>query len=109
MLAAATVPDEVTAANQWLSQNPNLRANRWNKPWISRIGIPALKALTQFPSVLANLANNLSWTSSLGQAFHFQQSDVMAAVQVMRAKAQAAGTLQSNSQITVTTPHPTRS
>ena len=51
-----------------------------------------------------NLAHNLSWTSSLGQAFANQQSDVMAAVQVMRAKAQAAGTLQSNSQITVTQP-----
>ena len=37
------------------------------------------------------MAKNLSWTSSLGQAFENQQSDVMAAVQVMRAKAQAAG------------------
>src|SRR5208337_4968898 len=44
------------------------------------------------------------WTSSLGQAFANQQADVMAAVQTMRAKAQAAGSLQSNPQITVTTP-----
>ena len=65
---------------------------------------PSVKALTQFPSVLDNLAHNLSWTSSLGQAFSYQQSDVMAAVQTMRAKAQAAGTLQSTSQITVTQP-----
>ncbi len=28
-----------------------------------------MKALTQFPSVLANLAKNLSWTSSLGEAY----------------------------------------
>ena len=56
--------------------------------------------------MLDNLAHNLSWTSSLGQAFANQQSDVMAAVQAMRAKAQAAGTLQSNSQITVTQPTP---
>ena len=67
---------------------------------------PSVKALTQFPSVLDNLAHNLSWTSSLGQAFANQQTDVMAAVQAMRAKAQAAGTLQSNSQITVTQPTP---
>jgi hypothetical protein len=62
---------------------------------------PSVKALTQFPSVLHDLAKNLSWTSSLGQAFTNQQSDVMAAVQVMRARAQAAGTLQSSPQIKV--------
>jgi Protein of unknown function (DUF3300) len=65
---------------------------------------PSVKALTQFPSVLDNLAHNLSWTSSLGQAFANQQADVMAAVQTMRTRAQAAGTLQSNRQITVSTP-----
>jgi hypothetical protein len=48
-----------------------------------------------------NLAGNLGWTSELGQAFQNRQSDVMAAVQVMRAKAQAAGTPQSTPQIKV--------
>jgi hypothetical protein len=106
VLAAATVPDQVTAANQWISQNTNLTGQYLEQAVDQQDWDPSVKALTQFPSVLANLANNLSWTSSLGQAFHFQQSDVMAAVQVMRGKAQAAGTLQSNSQITVTTPAP---
>ncbi len=106
VLAAATVPDEVTAANQWMSQNTNLTGQNLQQAADQQDWDPSVKALTQFPSVLANLANNLSWTSSLGQAFHFQQSDVMAAVQVMRAKAQAAGTLQSNSHITVMTPSP---
>jgi Protein of unknown function (DUF2950)/Protein of unknown function (DUF3300) len=58
----------------------------------------------QFPTVLANLAKNLAWTSSLGQAYEYHGSDLMAAVQLMRAKAQAAGTLQSNAHITVTQP-----
>ena len=104
VLAAATVPDEVTQANQWLSQNSNLTGQSLEQAVDQQDWDPSVKALTQFPSVLSNLATNLTWTSSLGQAFHFQQSDVMAAVQAMRAKAQAAGTLQSNSQITVTTP-----
>ena len=56
--------------------------------------------------MLNDLAKNLSWTSSLGQAYVNQQPDVMTAVQVMRAKAQAAGTLQSSSQITVTQQSP---
>ncbi len=106
VLAAATVPDEVTAANQWMSQNTNLTGQNLEQAADQQDWDPSVKALTQFPSVLANLAHNLSWTSSLGQAFHFQQSDVLAAVQVMRANAQAAGTLQSSSQITVTTPAP---
>jgi hypothetical protein len=44
---------------------------------------------------------NLSWTSSLGDAYINQQNDVMDAVQVMRQRAEAAGNLKSNSQQTV--------
>jgi Protein of unknown function (DUF3300) len=60
-----------------------------------------VKALTQFPTVLGNLAKNLTWTSSLGEAYHNQSSEVMAAVQTLRAQAKAAGKLKSNQQITV--------
>ena len=60
-----------------------------------------MKALTEFPSVLDNLAKNLTWTSSLGEAYHNQPSEVMEAIQTLRAKAKAAGNLKSSSQITV--------
>src|SRR5260370_38573349 len=62
---------------------------------------PAVKALTQFPSVLSNLASNLTWTSSLGEAYHTQSADVMTAIQVLRAKAYAAGNLKSGTQLSV--------
>jgi hypothetical protein len=104
VLAAATNPDQITYADDWLAQNRNLTGAALGQAVDQQSWDPSVKALTQFPSVLDNLAHNLSWTSSLGQAFANQQSDVMAAVQAMRAKAQAAGTLQSNSQITVTQP-----
>jgi hypothetical protein len=103
-LAAATNPDQIAFADDWLAQNRNLTGAALEQAVNGQSWDPSIKALTQFPSVLDNLAHNLSWTSSLGQAFANQQSDVMAAVQAMRAKAQAAGTLQSNSQITVTQP-----
>ena len=61
----------------------------------------SVKALTEFPAVLDNLAKNLTWTSSLGEAYHNQPSDVMAAIQRLRAKAKAAGTLKSSPQMTV--------
>src|ERR1700723_1236974 len=101
VLAAASYADEVAFADLWLAQNQNLQGTALTQAVDQQSWDPSVKALTQFPSVLHNLAKNLSWTSSLGQAFENQQSDVMAAVQVMRAKAQAAGTLQSSSQIKV--------
>ena len=101
VLAAASYADEVAFADLWLGQNQNLQGDALTQAVDQQSWDPSVKALTQFPSVLHNMAKNLSWTSSLGQAFENQQSDVMAAVQVMRAKAQAAGTLQSSSQIKV--------
>jgi hypothetical protein len=104
VLAAATNPDQVSYADNWLAQNKNLTGTPLAQAIDQQSWDPSVKALTQFPSVLDNLAHNLSWTSSLGQAFANQQVDLMAAVQTMRSRAQAAGTLQSNSQITVTQP-----
>jgi hypothetical protein len=63
---------------------------------------PSVKALAAFPSVLGNMDKNLSWTSSLGDAYYNQQQDVMDAVQVMRKKAQDAGNLKNTPQQTVT-------
>src|SRR3984885_318733 len=107
VLAASENPDQVAYADDWLNQNKNLTGSALAQAVDQQPWDPSVKALTQFPSVLDNMAHNLSWTSSLGQAFANQPADVMAAVQVMRAKAQAAGTLQSSSQVTVTQPTPT--
>jgi hypothetical protein len=52
---------------------------------------PSVKALTQFPSVLSNMAQNISWTSQLGDAYHNQSQEVMTAIQTLRKQAQAAG------------------
>jgi hypothetical protein len=101
VVGAAASPDQISAAALWLSQNSSLTGNALAQAVDQQTWDPSVKALTQFPSVLDNLAENLGWTSSLGQAFQNQQSDVMAAIQVMRAKAQAAGTLQSTPQIKV--------
>jgi hypothetical protein len=106
ILAASTFPDQVAVANYWLQQNKALRgqalAEKVNQqPWD-----PSVKALTQFPSVLNNLAKNLNWTSSLGEAYHQQPSEVMDAIQTLRAQAKAQGNLKSGPQITVTQPSP---
>src|SRR5271165_4997242 len=101
VLGAATFPDQVAYANDWLQQNKNLTGSALMQAVDKQPWDPSVKALTQFPSVLANMTKNLSWTSALGEAYHTQASDIMTAVQVLRAQAKAAGNLKSGSQITV--------
>src|SRR5580692_1750505 len=106
ILGAATFPDQVAIADYWVQQNKNLTGSALGAAVDKQTWDASVKALIQFPDVLDDLAKNLAWTSSLGQAFHDQQADVMTAVQVMRMKAQAAGTLKSTPQIQVTQPTP---
>jgi hypothetical protein len=101
ILGAATFPDQVAYAAGWLQQNKNLTGNNLAKTVDKQAWDPSVKALTEFPSVLENMAVNLSWTSALGEAYANQPTDVMSAVQVLRAKAKAAGNLKSGSEIKV--------
>src|SRR6202046_3361876 len=99
VLAAATFPDQVAAAEGWYQSHSNLTGSALMQAVDGQPWDPAVKALTQFPSVLANMASNLTWTSSLGEAYHTQSGDVMTAIQVLRAKAYAAGNLKSSTQL----------
>ncbi len=101
ILSAATYPDQVAIADYWVGQNKSLTGSALMQAVDKQSWDPAVKALTQFPSVLDNMAMNLSWTSALGDAFHSQQADVMTAIQTLRAKAKAAGNLKTTPQIKV--------
>jgi hypothetical protein len=102
ILAASTFPMQITEADRWRQAQPDAPpqaiADGANaQPWD-----PSVKALAAFPQVLENLAQNLSWTTELGNAYYNQPQDVFDAVQAMRQRAQAAGNLQSTPQETVT-------
>jgi hypothetical protein len=103
ILAASTFPDQVVVADRWVQAHPDLKDDALAQAVDQQPWDPSVKALAAFPSVLGNMDKNLSWTSSLGDAYYNQQQDVMDAVQVMRQKAQAAGNLKSTPQQTVTT------
>jgi hypothetical protein len=64
---------------------------------------PSVQALSAFPAVVDKLANDIQWTTDLGNAFLAQQDDLMDSVQTLRAKAQANGVLKSNDKQTVGT------
>jgi hypothetical protein len=102
VLAASTFPEQVVEADRWVQANPDLKGTDLGNAVDQQPWDPSVKALTAFPSVLGNMDKNLSWTSSLGDAYYNQQQDVMNAVQVMRRKAQDAGNLKSTPQQTVT-------
>jgi hypothetical protein len=103
ILAASTFPEQIVQADRWVQEHPDLKGEALGQAVDQQPWDPSVKALTAFPSVLGNMDKNLSWTSSLGDAYYNQQPDVMDAVQVMREKAQQAGTLKSTPQQTVTT------
>src|SRR5207248_10876486 len=64
---------------------------------------PSIQSLVEFPDVVQRTAGNIQWTTDLGNAFLSQQSDVMDAVQRMRAKAQGTGNLKTSAQQVVKT------
>src|SRR5580704_14874161 len=101
VLSAATFPDQVAYAQNWIQMNPELTGQTLMTAVDAQSWDPSVKALTQFPSVLANMSKNLSWTSSLGEAYGTQAADVMTAVQALRAEAYASGNLVSGSQLSV--------
>ncbi|MFZ1141331.1 MAG: DUF3300 domain-containing protein [Candidatus Sulfotelmatobacter sp.] len=101
ILAASAYPTQIVEAERFLQENPNLKGKELGDAVDKQDWDPSVKALTQFPSVLANLDKDLSWTSELGDANYNQQADVMQAVQVMRHKAEEAGHLKTTPQQTV--------
>lgn len=103
ILAASTFPEQVVQADRWAQAHPDLKGDALAQAVDQQPWDPSVKALAAFPSVLGNMDKNLSWTSSLGDAYYNQEQDVMNAVQVMRQRAEAAGNLKTTPQQTVTT------
>jgi hypothetical protein len=103
ILMASTYPLEVSEATNWLRANSNLKGDTLNNALQQQNWDASVKSLVSFPPVLEMMGSQLSWTQNLGNAVLAQQSDTMAAIQALRAKAKKSGSLQSNAQQTVTT------
>jgi hypothetical protein len=103
ILAASTYPTQIVEADRWLQRHSNLKGEELAKEVDKQDWDPSVKAMAQFPSVLENMDKNISWTSSLGDAYTNQPQDVTDAVQTLRQQARKAGHLSSNEQEKVTT------
>ena len=102
-LVASTYPLEIMQLQQWLEKNKGLKdkalADAVSKqPWD-----PSIQAMAALPEVVKRLADDIQWTTDLGNAFLAQQNGVMDAIQRMRVKAKGTGALTSNEHQTVQT------
>jgi len=103
VLAASTYPLEIVQLQQWLEKNKTLKDQQLADAVAKQPWDPSVQALAALPDVVNRLANDIGWTTDLGNAFLVQQADVMAAVQRMRKKAQDKGNLKTTEQQKVET------
>jgi hypothetical protein len=102
VLAASSYPDQIIQANVWLSQNSSLKGDALQQAIDKQDWDPSVKAIAVFPDVLHQMANNIPWTTALGEAYVNDPNDVMNAIQALRAQALACNNLKSDKYITVT-------
>ena len=110
ILTASTYPLEIVMAARWVAdpKNAALKGDALAQALEKESWDPSVKSLVPFPDVLKMMSEKLDWTQKLGDAFLGQEKDSLAAVQRLRRKAQAAGTLKSTPQqkVTVQPPQP---
>ena len=91
VLMASTYPLEVIEAARWSQANSTVKGEALQDAMQSQSWDPSVKALTAVPQTLQMMNDKLDWTQQLGDAFLAQQQQVLAAVQTLRAQAQASG------------------
>jgi hypothetical protein len=101
VLAAATYPGQVVEADRWRRAQGNAGSDQIAVGADMQSWDPSVKGLTAFPQVLAEMDQNLGWTTALGTTYYNQPQDLLEAVQVLRQRAEAAGSLQSTPQQSV--------
>ncbi len=103
VFAASTYPLEIIQLQQWLAKNKELKDEALVEAVKKQNWDPSVQALAALPDVVKRLADDIKWTTDLGNAFLAQQSDVMDSVQRMRKKAEAKGNLKTSEQQKVET------
>jgi Protein of unknown function (DUF3300) len=92
VLPAATFVDQIDEAARWMRAYNNTNAiddQTWDV---------SVKAVAHYPSVLYMMSDQIDWTTTVGQAYVYQSTDVITSIQRLRALAYAAGNLITNQQ-----------
>jgi hypothetical protein len=92
VLLAATFPDQIDEAartTRGYSSDYGIDSAPWDV---------SVKAVAHYPTVLSMMADKIDWTTSLGQAYVNQSTDLMDAVQRLRRQARSYGYLNNSTQ-----------
>ena len=92
VLPAATFPDQIDEAARFVRAGYD-PGSIDDQPWDVSV-----KAVAHYPSVLNMMDDKIDWTTSVGQAYVNQSTDVMESIQRLRAMARSAGNLVSGPQ-----------
>jgi hypothetical protein len=91
LFVAATFPDQVEEAARYVRANGANGAD--DQDWDVSV-----RAIAHYPTVVEMMADKIDWTTSLGQAYVNQSTDVASSVQHLRHMARDAGNLASSQQ-----------
>jgi hypothetical protein len=91
VFVAATFPDQVEEAARYVRENGQNGID--DQDWDVSV-----KAVAHYPTVIGMMADKIDWTTSLGQAYVNQSTDIASSVQRLRHLARSAGNLQSSPQ-----------
>jgi Protein of unknown function (DUF3300) len=91
VLVATTFVDDVDKAARWVRAygTNGIDVQPWNV---------SVKAVAHYTAVIAMMANRIDWTTSLGQAYVNQSTDVMTCIQRSRRMARNVGNLVTTPQ-----------
>jgi hypothetical protein len=91
LFVAATFPDQVEEAARSVRANGQYGVDDQN--WDVSV-----RAIAHYASVVEMMADKIDWTTSVGQAYVNQSTDVASSVQRLRHLARTAGNLQSSEE-----------
>jgi hypothetical protein len=103
MLISAADAANVTKLDAWLKTNQALKGTQLQDAAVKAGFEPSFVALTLFPQVVTKMAEQIAWTTVLGQSFTADRSAVFASIQRLRLQAKSVGTLKSTPQQQVDT------
>ena len=102
MLLSAQNPSRIGALGEWLRSHETLKGTALQDAATAAGFSESYVALVLFPQVVNTMAEQLEWTTRIGQAFTADRTALFASIQRLRTKAKDAGKLKSNAQQAVT-------
>ena len=103
MLISAGNPGKISGLAEWMASHQGVKGTELQDAATKSGFEPSFVALVLFPQVVDYMANQIAWTTELGQAFATNRSAVFDSIQRLRAQAQKVGTLKSTAQQQVET------